>query len=58
MKTTKLIRNKKTGDYYTENLRYKVERGNVGWNVSELDARGWYTYSFSCETLKEVKESI
>lgn len=54
----KLIKNKKTGDYYTEDYKYKIERGSVGWNVSEWDTRGWYVYSFSCDTLKEVKESI
>lgn len=54
----KLIKNKKTGDYYTENKKYLIEKGSIGWNVSELDPRGWYNYSFSCDTLKEVKESI
>jgi hypothetical protein len=54
----KLIRDKRTGDYYSIDRRYKVERGCVGWNVSELDERGWYSYSFTCETLKEVRESI
>ena len=53
-----LIRDNKTGDYYTPDHKYKIEKGSVGWNVSELDPRGWYTYSFSCMTLKEVRESI
>lgn len=55
---TKLIRNKKTGDYYTKDRQYKIERGCVGWNVSEWDERGWYNYSFTCKTLREVRESI
>lgn len=54
----KLIRNKKTGDYYTEDQKYQIERGSVGWNVNERDERGWYRYSFSCGTLKEVRESL
>ena len=55
---TKLIRDKRTGDYYTEDRMFKIEKGSVGWNVSEWDERVWYTYSFTCLTLKEVKESI
>lgn len=55
---TKLIRDKRTGDYYTEDRMFKIEKGSVGWNVREWDERGWYTYSFTCPTLKEVKESI
>lgn len=54
----KLIRDKRTGDYYTEDKKFQVERGVIGWNVNELDRRGWYEYSFTCETLKEVQESI
>jgi hypothetical protein len=54
----KLIRDKKTGDYYSVDKQYKIERGCIGWNVSEYDVRGWYSYSFTCETLKEVRESI
>lgn len=54
----KLKRDKKTGDYYTEDRKYHIERGFIGWNVNEWDVRGWYKYSFSCETLKEVKESL
>lgn len=54
----KLIRDKDTGDYYTEDGHYFIEKGVVGWNVNEWDERGWYRYSFSCDTLKEVKESI
>lgn len=54
----KLIREKRTGTYYTEDKQYMIERGTIGWNVNELDPRGWYKYSFSCDTLKEVKESL
>ena len=54
----KLIRDKDTGDYYTEDGHYFIEKGIVGWNVNEWDERGWYRYSFSCDTLKEVKESL
>lgn len=53
-----LIRDNKTGDYYTPDRKYKIEKGSVGWNVSELDPRGWYNYSFSCMTLKEVRDSL
>ena len=62
---TKLIRDKRTGDYYSTDRKYLIEKGTVGWNVSELnEARskeyGYpdYEYSFSCETLREVRESI
>ena len=55
---TKLIRESKNGDYYTTDRKYKIEKGIIGWNVSEWDCRGWYSYSFTCETLKEVKQSI
>ena len=54
----KLIRDKRTGTYYTTDLHYMIEKGSVGWNVSEWDERGWYTYSFSCDTQNEVKESL
>lgn len=57
----KLIRDKRTGDYYSEDKRFMVEKGTVGWNVYELaDMGGWerYKYSFSTATLKEAKESI
>lgn len=62
---TKLIRDNRTGDYYSTDRKYFIEKGTVGWNVSELnEARskeyGYYVYeySFSCETLREVRESI
>lgn len=62
---TKLNRDKRTGDYYSADGRYFVEKGTVGWNVSELNESrtkryGYsvYEYSFSCATLKEVRESI
>lgn len=54
----KLIRDKRTGTYYTMDLHYMIEKGSVGWNVNEWDERGWYKYSFSCDTLNEVKESL
>lgn len=61
----KLNRDKRTGDYYTADKRFFIEKGTIGWNVSELNversnAYGFsvYEYSFSCETLKEVRESI
>ena len=61
----KLNRDKKTGDYYSIDRKYFIEKGTIGWNVSELnEARsnvyGYdvYEYSFSCETLREVRESI
>ena len=53
-----LIREKTTGDYYTENREYQIQKGTFGWNVNEWDRRGWYRYCFSCETLKQVKESL
>ena len=62
---TKLIRNKKTGDYYSIDKKFFIEKGTIGWNVSELNEYrskkfGYdvYEYSFSCETLREVRESI
>ena len=55
---TTLIREKTTGDYYTEDRTYQIQKGTFGWNVNEWDRRGWYRYCFSCETLKQVKESL
>lgn len=58
----KLVRDKVTGDYYTEDRRYQIEKGFTGWNVNEIDTRFLpvevYRYSFSCETLSEVRESL
>ena len=60
-----LNRDKKTGDYYSVDRKYFIEKGTIGWNVSELNearskAYGYYVYEyiFSCETLREVRESI
>lgn len=62
---TKLNRDKRTGDYYSSDRKFFIEKGTAGWNVSERNERltklfGFdvYNYSFSCETLKEVRESI
>lgn len=61
----KLIRDKRTGIYYTEDKKYEITKGSIGWNVSELDEFfkahrniDIYRYSFTCNTLKEVKESL
>ena len=61
----KLIRDNRTGDYYSTDRKYFIEKGTNGWNVSELnEARSKaygcdvYEYSFGCETLREVRESI
>lgn len=61
----KLNRDKRTGDYYSTDRKYFIEKGTIGWNVSELNeasskAYGYdvYEYSFSCETLREFRESI
>lgn len=62
---TKLIRSKHAGEYYSTDKKFFIEKGTIGWNVSELNewrtkAYGYnvYEYSFSCDTLKEVRESI
>jgi hypothetical protein len=62
---TKLIRDKRTGDYYTEDKQYLIEKGTKGWNVNELDesltkltGENIYRYGFTCETLRDVRESI
>ena len=64
-KMKKLNRDKRTGDYYSNDRKYFIEKGTIGWNVSEMNearskAYGYdvYEYSFSCETLREVRESI
>ena len=62
---TNLIRDKRTGDYYSIDKKFFIEKGTIGWNVSELNKYrskryGYdvYEYSFICDTLKEVRESI
>lgn len=61
----KLNRVKETGDYYSVDKKFFIEKGVKGWNVSELNelltkrfGYNYYEYSFSCDTLKEVRESI
>lgn len=55
----KLIRDKKTGDYHTQDNRYQIEKGAIGWNVYEYDTvLKYHRYIFSCDTLKEIKESL
>lgn len=61
----KLIRDKRTGDYYSPDKKFFIEKGTIGWNVSELNEvrsklYGFpvYEYSFSCDTLREVRESL
>jgi hypothetical protein len=44
--------------YYTSDYLYEVEKGTVGWNVNRKGRYGYYEYSFSCETLAEVRESL
>ena len=47
--------------YYSEDYRFEIEKGSDGWNVNELvnfRTHSSYRYSYSCETLKEAKESI
>ena len=58
---THLTRDKRTGDYYTPDRKYFIEKGTVGWNVYESTTRYGveiYEYSFSCDTLREVRESL
>ena len=47
--------------YYTKDFKYEVEKGTVGWNVNIFRKYVWgttYEYSFSCDTLAEVRESL
>lgn len=58
---THLTRDKRTGDYYTPDRKYFIEKGTAGWNVYESTTEYGvkiYKYSFSCDTLREVKESL
>lgn len=36
---TKLNRDKRTGDYYSSDRKFFIEKGTVGWNVSERNER-------------------
>ena len=60
LKEIKLIRDKKTGNYYTEDKRYELQKGSIGWNLNELDQRfGVYRYTGgSPRTLKEARETL
>lgn len=55
----RLHRDKKTGDYYTEDRLHRVYKGCIGWIVEEYDEQleCWF-YSFSTDTLKDAKESL
>lgn len=47
--------------YYTDDYQFEIEKGTIGWNVNKWVKYPWFSnfeYSFSCETLKEAKESI
>lgn len=60
---TKLTKKNREGriipqTYYSTDYQYEVEKGAIGWNVNELNSFGFYKYSFSCDTLQEVRESI
>lgn len=49
----KLIRDPKTGDYYSADNHYWLERCLSGWDVHEIDGEGRYAYSFTVDTLTE-----
>lgn len=63
-----LTRDKRTGNYYTLDNKFMIDRGTVGWNVHILNSETYefcgltfgptYEYSFSCDTLREVRESL
>ena len=60
-----LVRDKRTGDYYSHDRKFFIEKGAMGWNLSVRDddrsARfgyDWYDYVSTCYTLKEIRESI
>lgn len=44
--------------FYSPDHRFCIEKGTSGWNIQEKDERGFYRYSFSCDTLKEVRDSL
>lgn len=44
--------------YYSPDRRFHIEKGTAGWNVQQGNERGFYCYSFSCNTLKEVRDSL
>lgn len=54
----KLIRDKKSGDYYSADNHYWLERCLSGWDVHEIDGEGRYTYSFSVDTLAEFRLTV
>ena len=42
----KLNRDKKTGDYYSTDRTYFIEKGTIGWNVSELNEARSKAYGY------------
>lgn len=52
-----LHRDKRTGDYYTTDKKYMIEKGTIGWNACIKGEYG-YEYDFSADTLKEIRESL
>lgn len=60
MPLLKLVRDKSTGCYYTQNRRFLIEKGSVGWNIYEIEPDGLYSlfpWGFG-ETLSEVRKTI
>lgn len=51
----KLIRDKKTGDYYSTDNHFWLERCSSGWDVHEIDSEGRYDYSFTVDMLTEFR---
>ena len=61
----RLTRDSKTGDYYfrdyVNHTDYMIEKGYIGWNVKEKSVNApdyYYKYSWTADTLKEVRASI
>ncbi len=54
--TTKMIRDGK--NYYTADHQYFIERCLSGWDVHELGQDGRHHYSFTVDTLKELRMLI
>lgn len=51
-----ILRREESGNYYSVNRRFFVEKCYTGYDVFQLNSDGLYEYIFSADTLWEVRK--